>query len=587
MKINIIPEILLMLAMVAGTCHRTSAQNYTKDVDVTVELNPEVRAASRLDVSPMLQIKKFEFSSLPSNGRAIPATVTPMITPLSAPGSQANYTSPKTRGYLSGGYFYSEDYGITAGYRVVSNQTTRVDVWSQLNHGTTSGKPMKVYNQPEDMSMVLGSTNWSIGGNVVNTTKAGQLEAKASYTLTRYNYPDFMVEPLKQGINRVIINAGWSSPAASSSPWSYSVKAGMEEFGYTRRIVPTGYVSVSDSNKALNELVANINASGSYSISSGMSIGVSLGYKTAMTNNLQDLDFDSKRSYLLDSKNFGILTAGAKFSFSSSNFSGYVGGQADITNGSGDGTFFGANGLLNWKPSGYFRLSAEFNSGSKLNTVSDLYEMSRFILPYGFKGISHVDGDAALSMKIGSFYGVSFTAKGGFAKASNWMSPIIAQDMSLAMGCDLQSVYYGLRLDYDGGYRVSGYASYEGALSDEPGHAYYRWDDRASNVANIGVLWHPIDALTLGAEYEWRMGRKVCVLERVTSPFEGDRVAYDYFALKSLGRIGHVNLTANYNINDYLSVFARVTGFWQGKYNTISGTPGSRRAGLVGVTFRF
>lgn len=582
---NISSTIFALALMISG--QQVMAQNYTKDVDVTVELNPEVRAASRLDVSPMLQLKKFEISPLPANGRAVVADVTPMITPLAAPGSQANYSSSKTRGYLSGGYFYSEDYGITAGYRVVSNRTTRVDVWSQLNHGTTSGKPMKVYNQPEDFKMVLGSTNWSIGGNVVNSTKAGFLEANASYFHSRYNYPDFMTDPLKQGINRVIVNAAWSSPATGSGPWSYSVKAGIDQFGYTQRVIPSGFTRVGDNNDALNELVAEVSALGSYSISPSMNVGIILGYKSAMTHNRQDLDLVAKNIYMLDNNSFGIISAGAKFGFSSSRFSGYVAGQADISNGAGDGTFIGASGLLKWTPSDYFRLSVEANSGSRLNTVSNLYEMSRFILPYGFQGISHVDGDLSLGMKIGAFYGVSFTAKGGICQASNWMTPVIANEMSLALGCDLQSVYYSLRLDYDGGYRVSGYASYEGALSDEPGHAYYRWDDRASNVANLGVLWHPIDALTLGAEYEWRMGRKVVVIEKDDAPYEGDYATYYYNNLKSLGRIGHVNITANYNINDYFSVFARVTGFWQGKYYTVSGTPGSRRAGLVGVTLRF
>ncbi len=556
-------------------------QSYTKDVDVTVELNPEVRAASRLDISPVLKVKKFDATPLTFKGRTVSMPVTSMITPLNSPGPQLNYIDPDYRGYLSAGYFYSEDFGITAGYRALSARKTRLDLWTQFNHGTTSGNIMDVLRGATDESITLVSNNWSIGGNLAAVTDVGSLTADASYFLSRFNYPGEVTDPQHQNMHRVKLDVDWSGPGNNDSGFSYGVNAGMEQSGFSQLMIPQNVTNYGN-DKALGEISARFGANGEYRFSPGASFGVNVGYHLVSTTGQHV--FNPASTMLADYKNNtrGLFTVGATFKFNTTKIKGRISADTDIYSGADAGNFIGFNARVDWLPSSYFALGITAKSGSMINTIGDMFELDRYALPLTGAGESRIDGDGALSMRIGSFYGFSLTAAGGLCSTSAWLTPAIKDGLPILMQQDLKSAYYSVKLDYDAGQYLSAHASLEGVLSDEPDHAYYKWSDRASRVATVGILWHPIGQLTLGAEYEFRGGRRLCILD-----YSDDEFGYYTRTLRNIGKSNHANVSVNYNFKRNLSIYARVTGIGQKKYSTIAGMPGSRLAGLIGLTLRF
>lgn len=571
----------LMLIIAVGSMSIAHAQNYTKDVDITVELNPEVRAASRLDISPALRTMKFDVAPLSFTGRAISAPVSAMITPLNVPGPQLCYNRPDHRGYLSAGYFYSEDFGVTAGYRVVASADTRLDLWTQFNHGTTSGNTMDILRGSTDESITLVTNNLSIGGNFAAATGAGCFTADGSFFLSRFNYPMAGATPEHQNMHRVKFDADWSGPVDSDSRFTYAIEAGIEQSGFADVLIPQE-VTFTGSDKSLGEISAEFGTRGAYSFSQQTSLAINLGYRLVSTSGQHA--FNPGMNILSDQKveTRGLLDAGVSFKFDRERFNGLVGADLELYSGNDAGNFLGFNAQLDWLPSHYFAIGLNAKSGSILNTISDMFELDRYALPLMGAGESRLNIDGKASMRIGPFYGLSFTAWGGICSAADWLTPSIMDGLPVLTQQDLETAYYTLILDYDAGQRIGVHASLEGALSDKSSHSFYKWSDRAKHVATIGVVWHPIDALTLGAEYEYRDGRRVSIFD-----YRNIEAGYYEHTLKKIGNTGHTNVTLNYNFGRCLSFYARVTGIGQKKYSTIAGTPGSRLAGLIGVTFRF
>ena len=579
-KLIYIPALVAILT----ATNAAHAQTYTKDVDVTVELQPEVRAASRLDVSPRTLTKSFPTSSLQYNGNAITMPVTPMISILHPVEGSPIYSATDNDGYLVAGYFPGADFGVSAGYRLVNSASTRLNAWTQLNRNSYKGY-MTRDEVPDERRARVSTTDFDFGLNFSHASRRGVLSAATSLYLSHFNYPASVLDPSTQDVTRYRLSAGWRSTLDDAAS-GYAITADMDYFGYGKACFPAAFDHGAIAGvKPLHEFSGGVNASGQFMFNDIFGMGIRVGYRNASLNNRYLYMPGLGEFHPAGRLNRGVLSVGASFRFNSSKFSGHVGPQVDFGTGDGGSTHMGAKGMLNWNLSPYMLMFTTVETGTQLNTLGVLYDRSRYAAPLSAASSSFLEGDIKYGLSVGPFRGFSFTAQGGFSSASDWVMPTLADGVSTFSSTYLMTVYYSLSLGYEHGTCFLATATLEGAVSDRLRHAYYKWVDRAKQVLDVTVKWRPVDELTLEGGYELRLGRKICNITSMRDDM-GLPLFVDY-EFESLGRISSGRVGATYSFDETFGIFGRIEGIGQGRYLQASAMPGQRLRGLVGVTLSF
>lgn len=577
MKRYILPAITLAI-----TIAQTSAQNYSKDVDVTIELQPEVRAASRLDISPATTTKTFPTSTLQYNGMVVSSAVTPMISFLPAVSTDSVFHPYKYRGYLTAGYFPAADFGVSAGYNIVKKPLTRFNIYAQLDRNSYK-QPLSL--EPDAQRSRLSATDFDLGLNFSHATRAGVLSAATSLYLSHFNYPDGKMQPSTQNIARYMLDARWRSTLDETAS-GYTISAGLDYFGYGKACFPTAFdTSTITGSRPLRELSGSVGASGQFMITHSFGIGLNASFSGASLNATY-LYMPGKNSFHSDGAlRRGVISLGAYLRFNMSNFSGHIGPIFDIGTGSHNTTHVGARGVLNWNISPYMLLFGTLESGTQLNNLGYLYAISRHAAPLSTATPAFLEGDLKGGLSIGPFKGFSLTAAAGYSSAANYALPGITDDVYTFATCNLSSVYYSVKLQYTNGKRFSATATLEGALSNTVNHAYYKWTDRARQVLGVSLKWRPIDPLIIEGGYDLRLKRKICNLitlhDNIEQPNDTE------YHLTELGRINCGHISVNYAFNTTFGIFARIDGIGQKQYLLASGLPGQRLRGLAGFSLNF
>lgn len=560
------------------------AQTYTKDVDVTVELQPEVRAASRLDLSPRTLSKTFPTSSLQYSGNAIAMPVTPMITVLGQVAGAPIYSADGYDGYLVAGYFPGADFGVSAGYRLVNSRSTRLNAWTQLNRNVYK-QYMSLDEGADARKSRVATTDFDLGLNFSHAARRGVLSAATSLYLSHFNYPGMLLEPSTQNVTRYRLGADWRSTLDDAAT-GYSLSADMDYFGFGKACFPTHFNSEALAGAdGIHELSGGVSVSGRFMFNDAFGMGLSVGYRTA--------SLSDRYLYMPGMNEFhdggrmtrGVISAGVSFRFNTSRFSGHVGPVIDFATGDRGSTRTGAKGLLNWNISPYLLMYTSAESGTQLNTLGVLYDRSRYAAPLSAAAPSFLTGDVKYGISVGPFKGFSFTVTGGLSKASDWVLPALADGVSTFSTTDLSTAYYSVSLAYDRGEQFSVKATLEGAVSNDLDVAYYKWTDRAKQVLDVTLKWKPVDELTLEGGYELRLGRKICSVTSMQDDM-GQPIMSN-FEFQGLGRVSSGRVGATYAFDDQFGVFARVEGIGQGRYLQAGAMPGQRLRGLVGVTLNF
>jgi len=579
---HIINNITLSALLLSGLMTAT-AQTYTKDVDVTVELQPELRAASRLDISPATLTRSYPASSLHYNSNAITMPVTPMISTLQPIAPASAYSPGNTDGYIVAGYYPWVKFGISAGYRLVNTRTTRLEAWGQFNRNRYKEPTLadEAGNTPRTR---LATSDFDMGLDFSHSAGAGVLSATTSLYLSHFNYPLSALEPSTQNVARYRLGTAWHSTLDDTAS-GYAIEGNLDYFKFCKACFPAGFdLNDLGNPDGLHELSGSIGASGQLMFNDIFGMGLSLSYTGASINDNYRYMPGQNRFHSTGKSTRGVVSLGASFRFNAANFTGHIGPLVDIATGDNNGTNFGASGVLNWNISPYMLIFTTAESGTTLNTLGAMYDISRYAAPLSATGPSFLDGDIKLGLSIGPFKGFSMTAKGGYSTASHWVLPALTDGISTFAASRLSTAYYSLELKYAND-RFTAKALLEGAVSDEISHGYYRWSDRAKQVLDISLTWRPIDELTIEGGYELRLGRKICC---VTTLHEDTDLPLSVgYSFIPLGRISAGRIGASYAFDETISIFARIEGIGQRHYLMAGAVPGQRLNGLAGISLCF
>ncbi len=572
---------IISIILLAGPATVMQAQTYTKDVDVTVELRPELRATSRLDISPVTLSRSFPASSLRYNGTAISMPVTPMIGTLAPVAGDPIYPPGDYAGYLVAGYYPWADFGVSAGYRLVNTRSTRLEAWTQLNRNRYKEHTGTAADSPRAR---VATTDFDLGLDFSSRSRYGTMTAATSLYMSHFNYPSDRLDPSTQNIYRYRLGAGWHSTLdETASGWS--LEGNLDRFAFGKACFPVGFENSTDSPRALHQTTGNIKASGQLMFNDAFGMGLTVGYTGSNLSNRYLYMPGMKDFHAIGSYSPGVISVGASFRFNASKFAGHIGPVIDIATGDHNSTRTGARGVLDWNISRYLRFFTTVESGTHLNTLGDLYEINRYAAPLASARPSFLDGDVKAGISAGPFKGFSITARGGFSSASDWALPTLSDGVSTFATSDITTAYYSVELRYDRGRRFSARAMLEGAVNNDIDHAYYRWSDRARQVLDVSVSWLPFEELAIEGGFELRRGRKICTLSSMQENTE--LPVTTTYGFMSLGRVMCGRLGITYNIDETVAVWGRLERIGQGRYLLAGAMPGQRMHGLFGITFRF
>lgn len=561
--------------MLATAASCVIAQDVVKEVAGIRDFEPDKRKATRLETVPSL-ITVDEGVVKPSfNSRLINIAIEPSISRFNLLPEDYIYKRDDTRGYAALGYFPKGDIDLSAGYRLLDKRDITADIWTQFDrnyyHGQFSGEERKYRITTTDLA-VGANLSWLARGR-------GVLRASTSYMYDHFNYPLGSVEPESQSINRFRVNADWDGKAGER--FRYGINASVIYFGNRDAIIPEGYTVVGNTSSPLCETTWKAGAYGRYRCSRKVSLFLDINYQEASLDRSYTEEYGQN---LIPSAGVrkGVLSLTPRVDFTGRKMDGYLGLNFSVPTGYDSGLKIGEEAAWNWLISNYFAINARVTSGPMLNTLEQMYHISRYASPLSTPGVSYVPFDFDISLNLLSFKGFSLSAGCGYSWVTDRVMPALFNGMSALEISDLHTAIYFVKAGYEYGETLAVEASFTGASGDSYERAYYKWQDRATRVVSVSVDWHPGKNVTLSVGYDYRSGRKV--LSGTTS--EGS-YGIDEIGFKSLGDISGVSVRAHWNISNAIGVYGRVEGIGQKKYLQVSGLPGQRLKPLVGLTVKF
>ncbi len=571
------------------------AQDLHKEITVEQEIVPARRDASRIMVHPAVTLPPLKASSLTFSDRTVTTDVPNSITILDpvAWGDKLYY-SPY-RGYVDLGVGTPIYDGVlSAGYRILDNDRTRLSIWGQYDGDiykrgrNGSGERLKWNDQTATVGIDL---HYAAGKNSF-------VDAGVDYTYSSHK----VMSEWKQytsPANRFNMNATYRS-AAGALNYEAALKFRRFAFGEAKDAVEFVYSYTSDLPSTLlrssqfwpnvSENLFGLNAKGNIASSDHSIVGIDLDASFLNTSDHYRLvsplglyDYVS-----LSGKTTGLVTITPYWSSHSDKTTLRIGADVDVAVNSGNAFRFSPDVTFAWTPMQIFGIELKAHGGSRLNTLSGLYDITPYLnsssaytdlsrIPYAFDG----------KITMGPLFGAYIEIYGGYAKADKWLMASSGEYVpggASMYAVDLKGWHFGLTGGYDNGKNLSLKASWETAPSKYD-KAYYEWRDRARHVVKTQLMIRPIEKLNVELSYEFRTGR--CEYAYSQDPIYILGIPYYEPVRRNLGAISDLALGAGYEFTERLTFFARGANLLNRDWSYLGGVPVQGLHIMIGAGFKF
>lgn len=522
------------------------AQDITTEVVVERSIQPVERAATRPSgMTPVLLLPPVGTVTLSTASYTGLSPVVRAYTSLQPARGADVPTEGPWRGYVSLGYFPVYNLGFAAGYRVISDARSTLDV-----HASFNGFDYKAWDDADEKNKYNGGT---IGADYsLQPNGYSRLTASADYTYasaaTYYT--------TSQSRNAGHINVGWESELQGLE-YSAAIKADIDAFGDTRLDLGT----VNTPYNGLHQQLYGIDLGAALPFGEDNKIGVDLS--ATFMHSTSDTRFAYSSSATL-----GIAHIRPYYSLQSGDVSASAGLNVDFfTGGTGSKVHVSPAIDLAWTPAQILALHVTATAGTGFNSVRSMLDQCPLLPAFGSFGRYRVPYDISGAIIVGPAAGFTATLSGGYSHAKNVLMPGLAM-LSQPMGERDAKGWHGcLELGYEQRLFSVG-ASAEIASSDAAsGKGYYLWTDGARWQIKAHGTVRPVERLAVGIDYTFRSHR--------------------HTPTTSLGCISDLALRATYRFTDRLDVFANVENLLGRRYLIVPTVSSQKLHGLVGATFRF
>ncbi len=531
-----------------------SAQTLTKEIVIEREVEPTLPEAARINSFPTLLQPQAPASRLPFVDITAATRVPGMLTMLEPADGQPAITLSPYRGYASLGYFPAYNLGLSAGYSIIAEPTSSLNVWTQFDGMSYKDQ----YDETLKRNCVTVGADFS---HLFGRTR--RLDLSADFSYNAYNKPWEEEDPNHSTL-ALNVDAAWS---ARHNALAYYVTAGFNHFGFSGK-------ELHLSDYALDGISQNIIKAGggtAYFITDKSSLSGHVDVSFVNTNKFNTLMTDQTvggtsiwMPALIagNGKTLGLITLAPSYRYTSGAFSTSLGVKAQIATNSGKTFHIAPDVKFNVRPVSTFAATLSLGGGEHINRLADLYNIDPYMsVAQGYK-FSEVPFTADLSLTFGPFYGASVELFGGYAVANDWLMPEVLDGAggpnpspnrpiygSMFNTVDLRAMHYGAKLAWKYNKNIEASVKYTGAPGNYR-HSYYLNPDRARHVMEAKASVTPFAPLTVDASFELRAGRSLYT--RWGTAVGSDPMKFNLRNANSL------NIGATYRFTDWISAFARV-----------------------------
>ena len=564
-----------------GVAATATADDLTKEITVEKDIVLQEREAQKLTRLPQFNLPEIKTTKLQWTNRGVAAPITHDITVLAPAAYAATIEKSPYRGYVDAGYFPSLEIGVSAGYRIIDNDATRLGAWLQYD-----GSNYKCKNREGDKIKMRDHTA-TVGLALRHSIEgAGELDARLAYSLSAFNFPNIESDGMSQTTNTFQAGLGWHGNAGA---FNYNAAVDYGFFNFTTgmdRGLGGAHL------KPLSENHGAVTLGGAYSFNESNFAGADINTAFAHTANSigiistgSSFGAEPRKGY-----DHGYFAITPYYRHQGATYSVKLGVQLYQTWGGDNGFRVAPDIRADWHAGDKFAIYARFTGGNpSLNSLSSLFATNHYINPALAYGDSWRQWNVDAGFIVGPFAGASIEVWGGTGKVKNLAMPALLDGFDeldgLYAATDFTNLHYGAAFNYKYRDMATLRISYEGAPQEyDKGNA--QWLDRAKHVVEAKVTVTPISPLDIELGYELRASRSVYMI--APSGLGIAQLGGTVYTLrKDLGNVNSLNLGACYRITPAFTVGARVENLLNSKWDTFYGIPAKGVSGLVGIGYRF
>lgn len=574
--------IYIITAFVIGGLSVSSlqAQSLQKEITVDREVVLTHRDANRMLITPQISLPEMSRSSLGYAFYSGASDLTSDVAILPPPGYKDAIDVDSARGYISVGYFPLKKIDLSAGYKIIDNERTRLNAFMQVNNNS--------YNSLSTMDwkywrgeFTTRNTTYTLGGSARHLLKSGELLNFAlDYTYANYRFP--CNERLTQDVNRFNLLAGYN---ANNSDYRAVGSINYSYFGYrcpwnSLYIFDNRWIGFYGKGKGIPARENTLSASVSYFLKNeNVELGGTVTADVIHDNTDRTTSRESGNQIYGNgnSRTHGTVRLKPQINCKSENASAEIGIEVDINLRQGTRLRFAPNISASWIPFDIIRMDLTAKGGVVQNTISSLYDLTPYQTFLAVYNNSYIPIDGKMTLTLGPKYGAWCQGWIGYSIADNWLMPygyrwiyekVKGYRAGIAFGYNWRN-FAELSLSYE--YSPSGYEK-----------GYYLNRDRASKVGTAKLKITPIKPLDINASFFARGGRQEI---EVVIPY-GD-ISNLYRKNNPLLRVLDLSLGASYRYNPNLSFWIKGENILNKCWILLGNVTVQGATGWVGVSYKY
>lgn len=571
----------------------------TKEIKVEREVEPLIREAKRLNISPEISLSPFNKTDLTYSDRTITARIPSTFSLLEPAAYLDSVPRAPWRGYVAGGYFPIFNAALSAGYRIIDTERSNLDLWMQYDGYRYSVKA-------DDKSYARYSNTLQIGSKLHTLIGSkSALDLSLNYLVDRFRYPAFIntdfiqlgeepVHNMHQTVNNVEFAAGFTSKIKD---FSYKLRLDYNHFGYAQsgvwprfEIEDYPYNSQYLNPVRENHITIGGNLTTNDETASRGIVNLDLSVVSNSRRSITDYPFLTVDDPFKPDKNYNhaLLTLTPGYIYTVNNFTLDLRARIDLTFNSGKFFHIAPDVNISWRPANILTIWAKLGGGEWQNTLLSLYEVSELSQPMMAYQNSHIPLTVNAGITAGPFKGGWIKLYGGYARANDWLMPAVTSPGILSFyALDIKGIHGGVAM----GYNYRDFAEIELKFEGAPTglrKGYYLWRDRAGQVFDLKISAKPLRPLTVSASWQLRANRSVCFPEYFDfSSSDNIHTTVETTITNRLNNLSLINIGGNWQFNNRFGVFVTLENILGRHTTDVDLLPGQGFHGLVGASYKF
>lgn len=573
------------MIMLLGGCFSVIAQEPTLTKEITVETDfvPVEQKATKLNKLPdvtktTIPTKKLNYSNW--SGTVDFPTAINILEPY---GYKTKYSFSKAKGYLDLGVGTQMNVVGSAGYKFIDTNERQLNAWLQHN-STWMGKNTAPLASTNPLKQKYNDNVLAV--NFANKFEVGLLNLSAYLHLDNFNYygvNDFSYfdKTDQQTATEFGLKAGWIRPVTGENELQFAAQLAFNHFGYSKNLnnekngIQENHIQAKAFAEAIQgDFSLGINAVADY-----------LGY----SNMLDENGAPNASDWL------GVIKVSPYILYKIDNLDLKAGVNVDLSANDGSKIRISPNIKANYLVQDGIGVYATINGGKRLNLLSGIHSICRYVAPSEVLGSSYSPFDAELGIKIGAFNGFYIKPFLGYGSVKDEITPFYSLDYNpntivitehvspyvFMQKYDMKGWKAGAEIGYKYNNLVDFAANIQYAPQDED-NGYCLGLDRPEFVVNANVKVTPIKPLSITLGYELRNGRAYYNRYYVAGP--PPVTTWNKTALKD---VNNLTLNAYYQITPMIGAFVNANNLLNSQWDEYLGMGAQKTGVIAGVNLVF